>query len=448
MRELDVSLGAISWIITVFLLVGAGTVALAGRLADIYGRRRVMLILMVISTIGPIISATTGTFEGILIGRALQGTSAALFPLLVALAREVVTEKRAPVLISVTSGSQVIAGSFGGLLAGVVIDAGNWRLLFLASGLLAAVALIAAAIILPKPTEKLHASQTKLDWLGAVLPIPAIAAILYCIEQSRHGINTTNIAIFVVGLSIAAFWIVRELKISEPMFNLRLFKQRSLALIALSISVLLTGLLVGGPLLQQLLLQGSVDLPIGLGLSPTEAGYVGLATGIVAFALSPLPGKISARSNSRTPLLIGIVVGIGGCGTLALSTSSLPVAIIALAIIGVSTTFCLASIPNLILESVPFENTGEAVGMIYGPIRSLASAIGTTIITTLLATRTVPGTNSPTEYSWNLALGWMVITAIAGGIAAFAIRPRNSAPESVQADSPTSRLKGDSNLMS
>ena len=139
----------ISWVVTIFLLVGAGTAAISGRLGDIYGRKRILIILMVVSAVGSIISVVAGNLEGILVGRAFQGTSAGLFPLLIGLAREVAPARKVPLLISLTSGIGLIGGSVGALAAGILLQTSGWHSMFVVSAILAILAIL-VALILPK----------------------------------------------------------------------------------------------------------------------------------------------------------------------------------------------------------------------------------------------------------------------------------------------------------
>jgi MFS family permease len=205
MKAFVLDAATISWAITVFLLVGAGTAAIAGRLGDLYGRKKVLIALMILSTVGSFISVIAGNFEGILIGRAFQGTSAALFPLLVGIAREVVPAPRVPVLVALTTGSAIIGGSVAALVAGILLDTAGWHSMFVASGILAVIAL-GAALLLPNSVVPAPVERARLDILGGVLLAPAIASVLLGVNMARsQGAIPLVLALIIGGVAMFAF---------------------------------------------------------------------------------------------------------------------------------------------------------------------------------------------------------------------------------------------------
>lgn len=124
---------AASWIITIFMLTGAASAIVGGKLGDMYGRKRMVLILLTISIIGSLITIAFASFPALLVGRALQGTSAGILPLLIGIARQVLPAKRVPVVIAMMTAVATITGGVGLFIAGMFIDAGAWRLMFAAS---------------------------------------------------------------------------------------------------------------------------------------------------------------------------------------------------------------------------------------------------------------------------------------------------------------------------
>jgi MFS family permease len=417
--KMDVA--GISWAITVFLLVGTATAPISGRLGDLYGRRRVLIVLMSVSVIGSVVSVASGTFEGILLGRGLQGTSAALFPLLVGIAREVVPAPRVPVLIAITTGTAALAGSLAALAAGVLLDLGDWRIMFLASGVLAVIAL-AAALGLPK-TVVVPVVSGRFDVLGAVLLAPAVAAILYGVNSARGKGFTPSVLAFIIGGAILiAFWIFWELRVPNPMFNLRLFRQRALTLALVATGLIGIGTFAAAAILQPILMQSPTKLPVGLGLTPTVAGLYGLIVGALGFILSPLGGRVASRYGAKVTLLAGIVLAVVGFGGFAVAVHNLPLAIVATALAGIGASFILVGLPNMIVETVPPQNTGEAVGIVYQVGRTLFSAIGTAITGFILASSVVPKTTAPTLTAWHSVLVFTVITALLALIVTLFVR--------------------------
>ena len=411
----------VSWGVTVFLLVGAGTAAISGRLGDIYGRKKILIGLMIISAVGSVISVVFGNYEGILVGRALQGTSAALFPLLAGIAREVVPAPRVPVLIGVTTGVSLIGGSLAALVAGVLIQAGSWHTMFVASAILAVVALL-CALGLPKSVVA-PGAHGRLDILGGVLLAPAVAAILFGVSSARTpGQGALAAVLIVAGAVVFAFWIVWELRIKNPMFNLRLFKQRSLVFVLIATAFAGIGVISAGGLLSPILQQSPTTLPVGVGLTPTQYGLYSLIGGVIGFILSPIGGRISARFGAKVTLSIGFIVDIIGFGGYLISVHSLPLSVVSVVVMGLGMALIFVGVPNVIVEIVAASDTSEAIGIIFSVGRTLFGAVGTAIVGILLASSTVPKTTAPTLAAWNTTVVYTIVACALGLIATLMIR--------------------------
>lgn len=416
-----VDTSTISWVLTVFLLVGAATAAIAGRLGDAYGRKRVLIALMVVSAVGSIVSVVTGTFAGVLVGRALQGTSAGLFPLLIGLAREVVPARRVALLASLTSGVSVIGGAFGALAAGILLQASGWHSMFVASALLAVVAIL-VALILPSPVVTRRV-RGRLDVLGAVLMAPAIAAVLYGFTLSRtEGATPLVVGLVVGGLLLLAFWVVWELRTATPMFDLRIFRDRSLVLTLAATALSAVGIMSAPQLLTPLLQQSPTTLPVGLGLTPTQAGLLGLISGVLSFVLSPVAGRIAGRSGAKRVLTTGIALGVIGYAGFLVALHSVPGATVSVVIGSIGTALIVVGVPLVIVERVPVDDTSEAVGLIFTVGRTVFSAVGTAVAGVLLASSTVPGTTAPTSGAWTVAVLFVLVSGAAGIVVTLVIR--------------------------
>ncbi|WP_394551023.1 MFS transporter [Agromyces sp. MMS24-JH15] len=423
MGVFEVDIATISWLITIFTLVGTGTAAIAGRLGDLYGRKRVIITLMAISTLGSILSVITGTFVGVLIGRALQGTCAGIFPLLIGLARESDTPKRVSLLASLTSGVSVIGGALGALFAGILLDTSGWHSMFVASAALAILAII-GALFLPRSTLNATSEASgRLDIIGALLLAPAIAALLFGLTISRaQGLSPAVLGFVAGGLLLLAFWIVWELKVANPMFNLRLFRNRSLVLAFAATAFVAMGVMAGPQLLTPVLQQSPVGLPVGLGLTPTVAGLFALIAGVVSFVIAPFAGRVAGRFGAKFVLLAGIGLGVVGYSSFFIAVHDLVLATIGIVVAGVGTALVVVAVPLLIVEIVPPEETSEAVGLVYVTGRTIFTSVGVAVIAVLLTTATVPDTTMPTLAAWYLAVGFVVLSGAAGFVTAVAIR--------------------------
>ncbi|MFE5702342.1 MFS transporter [Rhodococcus sp. ACS1] len=420
MTAFDASPADVSWVLTAFLLTAAASAAVCGRLGDIYGRRRMLILLLLISAIGSIISVSTGTLIGVIVGRAVQGVAGGILPLCFGLAREYLPKERVPVAVAVIAGSAMLAGASGNIIAGALIDTLDWHYIFIAA---TGVALLAAAACTALPRSTVVAQVARIDWIGAVLFAPAIALVLFGITNSKSWtwMDSRTIGTILAGIALFGLWAWWELRIDSPMINLRLFFHRNLMLTMFATAFLAIGTMGSTGFLLPLIMQNPTTAPVGLGLSPTAAGALAFCTAIVGFLFSPVSGWVSARAGSRRALIIGTVFAMLGAVALSVLHTTVAGMIVAALFLTMATSFILSSLPNLVVEAVPAENTSEATG-VNAVARQAFAGIGTSISTMILSMSVVPGTNFSTESAYLQVFALIGVCSLAALLLALLIR--------------------------
>ncbi|ALD65358.1 hypothetical protein AFL94_17150 [Arthrobacter sp. LS16] len=431
MHEFNVDAAAIGWAATAFLLVAAASAAVCGRLGDMYGRKKLLAIVLAISVVGSIISFTFGSLEGVILGRALQGVAGATLPLCLGLARQELPKERVPNVIALIAGSSFLAGAGGNLIAGVLLQLGNWKALFIVSG---AMGLIAALMVITmlKTSPVARGEVRGIDYVGGLLFAPAVALVLYGLTNaSAWGVFSGRTLGFVLGgLAVAALWVAWELRVSNPMINLRLLKANKMALTQLCTAVLGIGPLVAVGILTPLILLAPATDPAGLGVSPAVGGLVIFSAATLSFVGSPFSGKVAAAVGARRALLIGIVISFIGYSLMFWADNTLLTFIINTYVIAIGVMFAYTAFPNLVAESVPLENTSEGMG-INTVTRTIFMAVGTTVLTVALASSTVEGTMVSTESAFNTAYIIICASCVIGFLLALRIKdaPRTDAAD-------------------
>ncbi|MFD9502955.1 MFS transporter [Streptomyces sp. NPDC060035] len=410
-----------SWVLTAFALVAAASAAVCGRLGDIYGRRNLIITLLLISAVGSIVSISTGTLTGVIIGRAIQGVSGGILPLCFGLARESLPKKQVPVAIAWIAGAALLGGASGALVSGALIDTLGWRYIFITT-VVVAVLSAAACPLLPRST--VLAKVERIDWLGGVLFAPAIALVLFGITKSGTWTwqDGRTIGTILAGVLLLAVWAWWELRVDSPMINIRLFANRKLALTTIATMAIAIGPLGITGFLLHIIKQSPTSAPVGLGLSASVSGALAFGTAIIGFLLAPVSGRISARTGSRRALMIGSVLGVINALALVLLHNSLVGVIISSVFLTMATSFMLSSTPNLVVECVPAENTSEATG-VNTVARTAFAGVGTSVGTLVLSTSLVPGTQFSTESAFLQVFAIMGGCCVVALIAALLIRP-------------------------
>ena len=421
-QEFHVTTIDVGWAITGFFLVAGASAAIGGRLGDLFGRNRVLVIVLLLSVLGSLISAGIGTFPAIVAGRSIQGVSGAVLPLLMGLVRESVDRTRVPITIAVVAGTVSIAGAGGFFVAGVLIDHVGWHSIFLASGALAVLAAIATAIFL-SPSPRLFKPGDRVDLLGGVLFVPALAVLLYGASSSNRLGWTSPIVwgCIVAGIAIGAFWVWWELRSPSPLLNLRLLTSRKLSLTMAMIACYSIGPFGGFFLLQPVLLQYPKSAPVGLGLTATMAGLLSLVLALFGYAVSPFAGLVAGRNGARTAAISGLIPILFLMPLMFLFRDQLWVVISLMLVMSLATTFVITSIPNLVAEAVPVENMSEGTGF-YVVVRSVFQSVSTSLVALILSSSVAPGTQFPRVTAFGTSIALMAAGALAALLCVVLIR--------------------------
>ncbi|MET1753992.1 MFS transporter [Novosphingobium sp. RD2P27] len=410
------------WLVTMHMLIGAAAGVLVGRMGDIYGRKRMTLWMLVIATIGSLMSAATDNFGVVLAGRALQGLSVAVIPLSIGIIREAIAKERIPVAVGLMTTGSGVGVAIGLVLGGLIVDNLNWHWLFVVSAILLGLSWVAIKFWVPgKPGI---APKEPVDWVEGLLPAPGIMAMLYGVSQSKAlGWSDPWVwGTIAAGALIMAYWARRSLRASEPFVDLRLLGSRNVAL-----ANLLTVCLGAGTMQVVLVFSTYTQSPTwtmaGLGLGATVAGLAKLPSNILSFFAGPLSGWLTKTFGDRSTVVAGILLAVVGWIVGTTLPSTLVAIIVILSVISFGTTILNAAIYNVIVGTVPEARTGEAIGTI-AVTRGMASAIGAQVIAVLLATATltdpISGAQLPSPQGFRLTMAWIAgLTAIGGLFALF-----------------------------
>lgn len=418
-------ISSLVWIVTAYSLVAALATGFVGRLGDQFGRRNILMIVLLISLVGSVISAVAPNFGVLVAGRALQGVTGAVLPLCIGIVRATFPKEKVALGVAVVSTSALIAGAGGMLVGGILLDYATWHFIFWSAAVLAlAVTGLVKAYIAEEPRSTL-VSTGRVDYFGGLLFGGSIAAALYGVTTSKtYGWTDPGVLAFIVGGLVGLLlWVFWELRVPSPMIDVRMFSNRKF-----SLGMLATALIAVGPIGMTSILSitlyrtpnllpvpggDPISLPVGLGLSATMAGVLGFITAAASFATAPLIGRISARAGARTGLMIGAVAMIVGMLVVASAPNSMFVVIAGQVIVVLATGFLYSGMPTVIVECVRPEQTSAATG-VNAVTRTAFQAVASSIVALMLATSpVVVGSNGFTSRAGlNLVIGACIVTCL------------------------------------
>jgi MFS family permease len=383
--DMGSSLSSAQWSLTATLLVGAVATPVVGRLGDGPGRRTLILVCLAAVVAGGVLSALAGQLSLLVAGRALQGLGLALVPLLMAAAREHVPAPASTGAIAALSVVVAIGIGVGYPLTGLIAEVGDVADAFWFGAIVAALTLALAAAVVPAPVRPAASGPARrLDVLGAVVIAAGLVALLLALEQgpdwgwgSARTLGLLAVAIVLLGL-----WWRHELRVADPLVDLRLVRNRGVLVADLGGAVIGVAMYLCISLCTQYV-QLPADTGEGLGRSVFVAGLalVPLSAGsfLASRWLTPLRRRVGLRA------LISGGVALLGLGALlfVVTADELWQVCVTMGLVGVGLGWTFATMPALIVGAVPPGETGSATGF-YQVSRYVGFAVGSGISVTLL----------------------------------------------------------------
>jgi MFS family permease len=367
-----------SWLVTATLLSSAVATPIVSRSADMYGKRKMMVVCLAIMVLGSVVAAVAGSFLWLVIGRTLQGIASALIPVGISIVRDELPKEKMGSAVALMSATLGIGSALGLPLAGVLYESLGWFSIFWVSA--AGGVLLLLAVVLVVPESKVRTSGS-FDYAGALVLSGALAALLLAISKGGSwGWGSEPVLfLFLAAAILLAVWVPYELKVRQPMVDLRTSARRPVLMTNLA------SLLIGFSMFANMLLTTQqLQLPAvtgyGFELSVIAAGLCMVPSGLAMVVFAPLSGRIIRIFGGKTALMAGTLVMIVGYVGRVFFYDSIVWVIIGSTVVGVGTAIAYAAMPNLIMGAVPITETASANGL-----NSLVRAIGTSTSSAAIA---------------------------------------------------------------
>src|SRR2546421_5540615 len=360
--ELHATFFSIMWVLLGYLLILTVLTPVVGRLADLWGRKRLYNSGFIAFTIGSLIAGLAQPqfhAADLIVGRIIQGVGAAL---LVTNSTVIVTDAFRKGQIGLGLGVNQIAGAAGfliGPIVGGLLTEISWRWVFLFNVPIGIFGALWGIWRLREPVRPLE--RQSIDWFGAISLSIGLAGLLLGLSMLAFPLlpQPVIIAILTTGIVGLALFVAIEPRIKVPLIQLRLFRNRLFALA--NLSGLLNGIARGAVLfLLIFFLQGPY------GKDPLTAGLMLTPFGAAFMIVGPISGRLSDRVGSRILATIGL--GISTVALLALTTINqhTPYWLLAsyMAIMGGGSGFFVSPNTNAIMSSVEPHTRGAAAGIL------------------------------------------------------------------------------------
>ncbi|MGY1743901.1 MFS transporter [Blastococcus sp. SYSU D00695] len=378
---LDASADTVQWLLTSTLLVAAVAVPLFGRLGDMFGTRRMLLVAIGALVVGSLLTATTSNVPLLIVGRGIQGISTAAIPLGISLLSRLLPRERAGGAIALISAMLGVGGALGLPFAGVIAEHFDFHALFWISGAVAAVAFAGILLVVPEAPAR---SGGRVDVVGAALLGGALVSLLLPLaEGSDWGWGSGRVVgLLVLAAALFAVFGWWQTRVADPLVDLATMRRRPIVLT--NVASLLFGFAMFASLIGTAsYVQAPPASGYGFGSSIVVGGLAMLPGGLAMLVFAPLSARLIARRGAPQVLALGgVVVALGWLARIVF-TGSLTEVVLGATVVGIGTSIGYASMPALINEHSPRDEIAAANGvnsLLRAVGSSLASAVGGSIL--------------------------------------------------------------------
>ncbi len=399
-----------AWVVAVYSLPFMMFMPLHGRLADAYGKRRILLLGTAIFIVGTIVAALAPNLGWLMAGRAIQGAGSAGFtPLALAIIAQIFPVSERGKLMGTWNICYPITGIIGPVLGGILIDSVGWRVIFWPTVVIGLIAYWVTRRQIPELSGFADRDYLRrFDWGGVVLLSAGATALLFYVS-SRSVTGVANLRDWrLLGLTLLCFGLLVwwEQRRPEPFIPIELFAE-----LQFSLASILAGIrMFTMNALRFLVALYVVDIHH---LDATATGLIITLHAIPLFLMVRLGGQIADRWGSRWPVVASMAIQAASLAYLALLPADVPVWAVVIGVLGQSSgaSISLAPLHRVSMLGIPDTQTGVAAGL-YSMIRFAGALLGTSLSGVLLQQALAADAADLVAYQ---QVFWFVAAVVAAG---------------------------------
>ncbi|WP_026923509.1 MFS transporter [Glycomyces arizonensis] len=377
-RSLSASNSQLQWAVDAYILVYAALMFTAGVLADALGRRRILVVGLVVFAVASALSSYASTPEELIAWRAVMGLGGAVVPpATLAIIKDSFPSSDQGKALGVWSAIGGLSVAFGPILGGALLERFWWGSVFIINVPIVAACLL---LILWRVPESRAQTRARMDLPGLLLSAAAIAALVYGIirgGETSEWLRADTLGLIVLGLVLAVVLVAVERRTAHPAMDVSLFKNPAFTAGTTSIAMAFFAL-TGGTFLLVFYIQMVRDN------SPLELGLILLpvAVGSVASALSS--GAMSKSRGPRFTITLGLLLlaaSLAGIATVGADTALWPVEIY-LGLAGLGMGFVMGATTTLVMLVVDADKAGSGAA-VNNTLRQVGAALGVAVMGSL-----------------------------------------------------------------
>lgn len=376
--DFDVSPSDVAWLISGWLVVAAVTAPVSGKLADRYGKRRVLTAALLVFLVGSIGAALAPTFGVLVAFRCVQGIGGAIFPLTLSVARDELVPGRVDSAVGVLTGAFGVGAAMGYGGSGALVALASWRSTFVVG---AAVTAFGVLLVRRHITRSRRAHGVRINVGGVTLLCAALLALLAVVHQfGERGVDGASVTLLLACCACWWLWWRHETRTAHPLLELAALRGRPMLLanvVSFVVGFSTFGIYYTVPYLVADRLEGLGEAAAVSSLALLPAA-VGLAIG------GPVGGTWARATGSRRPFVVGLVAIAAGGASLAWSHEGLWALTIGTLALGVGNGFAIGAAGSLVTQAAGASQVAIATTF-NGVVRLVGSGCGSQVAAAILA---------------------------------------------------------------
>jgi len=417
-QHLHATQTSVTWVMTAYLLSAAVATPILGRIGDVVGKERMLLVALIALGAGSLLAAFTTSISVMIAARVIQGLGGGVMPLAFGIIRDEFPREKVASAIGMAAALIAVGGGIALVLAGPILDTFGYKWLFLIPAVVTALAAIATKLVVPESPIR---TKGHISISGALLLTGWLVALLVPISEGEVWGWTSARVLGLLGLAVVLIiaWIVVEWRSAEPLVDLRMMRIPAVwttNLVALLIGIVMYSVMTFLPQF----LQTPKAAGYGFTASITKSGVFLLPMTIMMFFAGLLTGRLSERIGAKSVLALGSAFSALSLGLLAARHDQQWEIYVVAGLAGLGIGLAFSAMSAIIVTIVSAEQTGVASGM-NANIRTIGGSIGTAVMGSVVTSGAVNGLPKESGYSNGF---WLLAIVAVAAIAASLVIPR------------------------